>query len=73
MWDNDIEQYCFDRNKDFDRVEDILIRGGWNPDLYQSHMIDDLYNYLDDWYTLSIKNLPKPATSRRRNPSRWWI
>ena len=33
-------------------------------------MKKDLFEYLDKWHTLHIKNMPQPATSkRRRNPS----
>lgn len=66
MWDSDIEEYCQLRGKDPAKVEAILLRKGWNPDNYSPSMRSALFNYLDKWYTLSIKNLPEPAT--RKNP-----
>lgn len=67
MWHRDIQKYCESRNKEFDKVEGILVRKGWNPENYRASMRDSLFSYLDKWYTLSIKNLPEPAT--KRNPA----
>ncbi len=69
MWLEHIEDYSENRKKDAKRVEGILIKGGWDSSTYKSRMKKDLFRYLDDWYTLSIKTLPVPATLRR-NPSR---
>lgn len=69
MWDQHIEQYAARNDKDPSRVEGILIRGGWEPAQYHASMKSELFDYLDDWYTLSIKTLPTPATQNRRNPS----
>jgi len=44
-------------------VERILVRGGWEPDLYHSTMRDDLFSWLDSWYYLATKVLPRPATA----------
>jgi hypothetical protein len=67
MWDRDIDDYCRSRKKERHKVIGILTRKGWNSQEYQSSMKNDLFNWLDQWYTLSIKNLPEPATTRR-NP-----
>jgi hypothetical protein len=50
-------------------VKNILIRKGWEPEKYKPSMKSKLFEYLDEWYTLSVKKLPKPATSGlRKNP-----
>jgi hypothetical protein len=38
-----------------------------DPDGYDSSMRKDLHHWLDNWYTLSVKDMPKPATLRK-NP-----
>jgi hypothetical protein len=67
MWDKDIEDYCRSRKKERHIVIGILTRKGWNSQNYQPSMKTNLFDWLDQWYTLSIKNLPEPAT--KRNPS----
>jgi len=69
MWEADIEDYSDSRNKDPEKVAGILQRKGWLPAEYDSSMKKSLFAWLDQWYTLSIKNLPAPATARKRNPS----
>lgn len=70
MWDRDIIEYCQSREKEKRKVEGILIRKGWELQNYNSSMKDSLFEWLDQWYTLSIKNLPTPATSYRSNPTK---
>lgn len=67
-WDNDINEYCQSRDKDLSKVIGILTRKGWDPYNYRASMKTDLFNWLDQWYTLSVKNLPAPATKYKRNP-----
>lgn len=64
MWDKDIDDFCRSRKKERHKVIGILTRKGWNSQDYQSSMKNDLFNWLDQWYTLSVKNLPEPATTR---------
>jgi hypothetical protein len=69
-WNNDIEDYAKSRSKDPAKVEGILQRDGWEATKYTSSMKKALFEWLDQWYTLSIKNLPAPATAaRRKNPT----
>lgn len=68
MWDNDIDDYCRSRGKERQKVVGILTRKGWDSQNYHSSMKDNLFGWLDQWYTLSIKKLPEPATIRR-NPT----
>lgn len=49
------------------RIRNILKRSGWNLSQYHSSMKSDLHKWLTDWYTLSVKRLPQPATLRQ-NP-----
>jgi len=71
-WDEDISNYCKSRSREPSKVEGILSREGWESTKYKASMKDALFAWLDQWYTLSIKNLPTPATSGsslRCNPS----
>jgi len=67
-WNKDIEEYAHSRNKEPAKVQGILQRDGWDESNYKSSMKKALFEWLDQWYTLSIKNLPTPATALRRNP-----
>ena len=67
-WFKDITAWAKKNNKDPKIVEKIVIRKGWEPTKYLSSMRDNLHSYLDQWYTLSIKALPTPATNNRKNP-----
>lgn len=69
LWDKDIEEYAKSRKKDPYKVEGILQRDGWEAAKYSPSMKKALFEWLDQWYTLSIKNLPTPATATRRNPT----
>lgn len=66
-WFEDIEEWASTNNRDPSKVEAICLRNGWIPEKYHSEMKDDLFDFLNQWYTLSIKKLPKPATYRK-NP-----
>lgn len=70
MWKEHIQVYSKSRNRDPAKVEAILLRKGWKPSLYREEMREQLFDFLDKWYTLSVKNLPAPATSLRRNPGK---
>lgn len=68
-WGQHIASWAVRNDKKPSAVKGILIRKGWDPDKYLPNMKDDLNYYLDQWYELSIKKLPAPATAaRRRNP-----
>lgn len=69
-WKSDIASWARQREKDPKIVEDIAVEKGWEPAKYQSSMKGSLHDFLTKWYTLSVKNLPEPATSKRRNPIR---
>ena len=69
MWEEDIQEYCHLRGREPDKVHGILLRKGWEPENYTSRMRDALFDFLDKWYTLSIKKLPVPATTRQKNPT----
>lgn len=69
MWDKDIIEYCQSRQKEKRKVEGILTRKGWESQDYHSSMKDSLFEWLDQWYTLSVKKLPAPATSYQPNPT----
>jgi hypothetical protein len=43
--------------------KNILRHNGWDPDAYDPSMKPDLFRYLDMWYKLSEKTMPKPATA----------
>jgi len=66
-WDSDIDEYCKLRGREPQHVRTILKRKAWNKKLYQPSMKSELFEFLDKWYTLSIKKLPSPATNRK-NP-----
>lgn len=66
-WQDDINLYAKRRKKDPKKIEKILINKGWEPVNYTTEMKNALFDFLDKWYTLSIKELPKPAT-QRTNP-----
>lgn len=68
MWNADIQEYSTSRGRDPKKVHSILLSKGWEPAKYQSSMKNALFDFLDQWYTLSIKTLPTPATLRR-NPA----
>ena len=72
QWRQDIVSWAKKAGRDPDEVEGILIKGhkgvGWDPKTYQPSMKNDLYHYLQQWYTLSVKKLPIPATAVRKNP-----
>jgi hypothetical protein len=68
-WKEDISSWANRNDREVDKVEKIAIREGWKPKNYRPSMKDALFDYLDKWYTLSIKILPEPATKNRRNPS----
>lgn len=67
-WLEDVEEWAKSNNRNPSKVEAICIRHGWNPEKYTSRMKDELFDWLDDWYTLSIKKLSKPATRYQKNP-----
>lgn len=67
-WEQDIEEWSENNDRDPTKVEKICIRHGWRPEKYLPEMKSDLNYWLDQWYTLSIKTLPQPATNFRRNP-----
>jgi len=67
-WEQDIASWASRNNRDPDTVEGILLSKGWKPKKYQASMKEDLFYYLDQWYTLAVKKLPKPATNLRKNP-----
>lgn len=70
-WGPHIASWAARNDKNPSIVKGILIRKGWDPDKYLPNMKDDLNYYLDQWYELSVKKLPAPATAaRRRNPSK---
>lgn len=56
----------------FRRIKNILRRGGWNLDKYHPSMRPELHRWLTDWYTLSVKRLPKPATLRKNPDINLW-
>lgn len=71
-WKRDIQDWIYTRHdsptqNQFKKTEKVAIRGGWNPQKYKSSMRRSLHKWLTEWYTLSIKKLPEPATARR-NP-----
>ena len=69
-WDSDIKEWPSTHRRDVDRQKGILLDDGCDPNKYQPSMKKELFEYLDKWHTLHIKNMPQPATSkRRRNPS----
>lgn len=68
-WKTDIAEWAKKHDRDPAIVENILIKKGWKPAKYQPTMKSELFHYLNEWYTLSVKTLPTPATKgRRRNP-----
>jgi hypothetical protein len=67
-WKSDIAAWAKRNNKDPERVSNIAMRKGWDPNRYTASMQKQLFDYLDKWYTLSVKVLPTPATALRRNP-----
>jgi len=67
-WSKDIAIWARKNNKDPETVAQIAIRKGWEPAKYLPSMAEQLFDYLDQWYTLSVKALPIPATQKRRNP-----
>lgn len=68
MWEKHTQEYAAKVGHDPSRVRGILDRGGWEADKYTPDMKPQLFNWLDQWYTLSNKNIPQPATKARRNP-----
>lgn len=68
-WDSDIEDWAQRHQRSPETVSAICIRKGWEPDKYHSAMKRQLFDWLDLWYTLSVKKLPTPATSLKRNPN----
>lgn len=67
-WRDHVAAWAKANQREFSRVEGILIRNGWNPESYRDSMEKDLFYWLDQWYTLSVKNLPQPATNYKKNP-----
>lgn len=69
-WKTDIAFWASKNSRETSEVEKIAINKGWEPAKYQDSMRDSLLDFLDKWYTLSVKTLPEPATktSNRRNP-----
>lgn len=67
-WGQHVASWAAKNNKKPSIVKGILIRKGWDPEKYLPSMEKDLNYYLDQWYELSVKKLPTPATARRRNP-----
>jgi len=63
-WKSHIAEWARSNDREPSKVEGILIREGWDPKDYDTSMRRDLYKFLDKWYTLSVKTLPKPATLR---------
>lgn len=69
-WKSDVKKWAKANDRDPSVVEGILVKNGWVPAKYTASMKEQLNYYLDQWYTLSVKTLPKPATNnKRRNPS----
>jgi len=67
-WIEDVTGWARLNGRDPKKVERILLRHGWNPQRYRAEMRTNLNHWLDQWYTLSIKTLPSPATARKKNP-----
>lgn len=63
-WKDHIAAWANRNDKESCKAEGILVREGWDPDSYRASMKEELHTFLDKWYTLSVKNLPKPATYR---------
>jgi hypothetical protein len=72
-WDDDIQEWSKKSGRDPSRQKNILVNEGWDPKKYQPSMKAALFDYLDKWHTLSLKNMPSPATLRKnpfaRNPA----
>jgi len=72
-WEEDISFWAKKNNQEFATAERIAKKGtktekGWDPTKYDSStMRAALFDYLNQWYTLSVKTLPIPAT-KRKNP-----
>ncbi len=68
-WAEDISSWATKNNQESETVEGIAIDKGWESRKYKNSMRDTLFDFLDQWYNLSVKNLPIPATSDlKRNP-----
>jgi hypothetical protein len=70
-WKEDIAFWANNNGREANKVEKIAINKGWEPKKYQTSMRPALLDYLDNWYTLSVKVLPEPATKsvkNRKNP-----
>ena len=71
-WKDDIASWAAKNGQEPETVGSIATGKGWEPNKYQPSMKRALFDYLDQWYTLSVKTLPAPATknAKRRNPAR---
>ena len=68
-WQEDIREWSTKNDKRAEVQERVLVDKGWDPTKYTPEMKSALFDYLDKWNTLSVKTLPAPATSKRRNPT----
>jgi len=69
-WNDDIASWAQKNGRDPKKVDRIAKKGGWDTSKYLDTMKSALFDYLDKWYTLSVKDMPAPATQLRRNPYR---
>jgi len=67
-WDADVTKWAKNNRREPGKVKGLLVRSGWAPDQYVASMQQYLFYWLDQWYTLSVKNMPQPATTVRSNP-----
>jgi len=78
-WKDDISSWASKNNQEPEIVEGnakreikkgTKIEKGWDPAKYDSStMKAALFDYLNQWYTLSVKTMPIPATTAlRKNP-----
>jgi hypothetical protein len=56
------------RSYNINTINDLLLDEGWDSSKYTRSMKPKLHDYLTKWYFLAEKQMPKPATSLRRNP-----
>ena len=69
-WKNDIAEWAHKHQQEPSVMEKIAIKKGWDASKYKPSMKSELFDFLTKWYTLSVKTLPEPATSKlRKNPT----
>lgn len=61
-YDRDVKAWCKNKKRDPEKVKRILRKHKWLAGSYSPDMKSKLETWLNSWYTLSIKKLPKPAT-----------